>query len=315
MLVLGADLVEVKKTIQGIAGRWEIKDLGDVAQILGLQVSRDRQKRTLRISQEPYIRALAREFDLGESKPVNTPISDRNAISRHKDEAEADQRQYQRAVGSVMWAARGTRPDSQYLVSQLSQYCNNPAIRHWNALLRDIQYLNGTTNYSIEYKGGESEGLQGYSDADYAGDPDDRRSVSGYLFLLGGGPITWTSVKQRSVAMSTTESEYMALSEACKQGYWIRALLGELNRYQYLPESRATPIFSDNQSCIALARDPVAHSRTKHIDVRYHYIRELVSFGKTTVDYMPTEDMLADILTKPLPYPAFKKLVKVLLRP
>jgi hypothetical protein len=197
----------------------------------------------------------------------------------------------------------------------LSQYCNNPAIRHWNALLRDIRYLNGTANYGIEYKGGESEGLQGYSDADYAGDPDDRRSVSGYLFLLGGGPITWTSAKQRSVATSTTESEYMALSEACKQGYWIRALLGELNRYQYLPESRATPIFSDNQSCIALARDPVAHSRTKHIDVRYHYIRELVSFGKTTVDYMPTEDMLADILTKPLPYPAFKKLVKVLLRP
>ena len=161
----------------------------------------------------------------------------------------------------------------------------------------------------------ESTGLQGYSDADYASDPGDRRSVSGYLFILGGGPTTWTSVKQRCVSTSTTESEYVALSEACKQGCWIRALLGELNRYQYLPKSRSTPTFSDNQSCIALARDPVAHSRTKHIDVRYHYIRELVSFGKTTIDYMPTEDMLADILTKPLPYPAFKKLIEVLLRP
>lgn len=102
-------------------------DLGDVAQILGLQVSRDRQKRTLRISQELYIKALACEFDLGESKPVNMPISDHNAISRPtKDEAEADQRQYQRAVGLVIWAVRGSRPDSQYLISQLSQYCNNP---------------------------------------------------------------------------------------------------------------------------------------------------------------------------------------------
>jgi hypothetical protein len=107
----------------------------------------------------------------------------------------------------------------------------------------------------------------------------------------------------------------MALSEACKQGYWIRALLGELNRYQYLPESRATPIFSDNQSCIALAKDPIAYSRTKHIDVRYHYIHELVSFSKTTVDYIPTEDMKADILTKPLPFVAFKRCIRGLLGP
>jgi hypothetical protein len=125
--------------------------------------------------------------------------------------------------------------------------------------------------------------------------------------MLGGGPTTWTSVKQRSVSTSTTESEYMALSEACKQGYWISALLGELDRYQHLPKSRATSIFSGNQSCIALAKDPVAHSKTKHIDVRYHYIRELVSFGKATVDYMPAEDMLADMLTNPLPFTAFKR--------
>jgi hypothetical protein len=318
MLVLGADLARVKETIRRIAERWEIKDLGDVAQILGIQVSRDRQKRTLRLTQEPYIRALAREFGLEGSKTINTPISDRNTITgATKDEAQADQSLYQRGVGSIMWAAKGSRLDVQYVIGQLSQYCNNPTIRHWNAILRVVRYLNSTADYGIEYgAGGSSEHqLQGYSDADYAGDTSDRRSVSGYLFILGGGPITWTSIKQRSVSTSTTESEYMALSEACKQGYWIRALLGELDRYQYLPKSRATPIFSDNQSCIALAKDPIAHSRTKHIDVRYHYIRELVSFDKTTIDYMPTGDMKADILTKPLPFTTFKRCIEGLLGP
>ena len=318
MLVLGADLARVKETIKGIAQQWEIKDLGDVGQILGLQVSRDRQKRTLRLTQEPYIRALVRQFGLEDSKPINTPISDRNTVaSPAKDEAEADQSRYQSSVGMVMWVARGSRFDVQYLIGQLSQYCNNPTIRHWNAIQRLIRYLNGTADYGIEYggKGLSGHQLQGYCDADYAGDTSDQRSTSGYLFILGGGPITWTSVKQRSVSTSTTESEYMALSEACKQGYWIRALLGELNRYQYLPKSRATPIFSDNQSCIALAKDPIAHSRTKHIDVRYHYIRELVSFGKVAVDYIPTEDMKADILTKPLPFVAFKRCIGGLLGP
>jgi hypothetical protein len=313
MLVLGASLQAVQATIQGISALWEIKDLGDVRQILGLQVQRDRPNRTLKIDQNHYIQEVLGRFRLEDSKPVNLPISDRNTLIKGKaTEQQTDQNLYQQAIGSLTWIAKGTRPDIQYSVGQLSQYCNEPTVRHWNAVLRVLRYLKGTIGYSILYspKRPSKGQLQGYCDADYAGDTDDRHSVSGHLYLLGGGPITWNSVKQRCIATSTTESEYIALSDASKQGQWIRALLRELKRTQYLPSNLAVPIFSDNQSCIALAKDPVAHSRTKHIDVRYHYIRELVSYGKATIDYMPTEDMVADMLTKPLPLTAYRRCIQ-----
>lgn len=200
-----------------------------------------------------------------------------------------------------------------YVIGQLSQHCNYPVMRQWNSVLRVLRYLKGTKDLNIPYGPSTEAGdlqqdkLQGYCDADYAGDIVDRKSVSGHLFLLNRGPITWTSVKQRCVSTSTTESEYIALSEASKQGQWLRALLRELGKTKLLGKEFVVPIFSDNQACIALARDPVAHSRTKHIDVRYHYIRELVAGGKTTVDYCPTEDMIADVLTKPLSLKGFQR--------
>jgi Reverse transcriptase (RNA-dependent DNA polymerase)/Integrase core domain/GAG-pre-integrase domain len=312
MLVLGARLEDVQNMIQGISKLWEIKDLGDVGRILGLQVQRDRPNRTLKIDQSHYIQEVLERFRLQDAKPINLPVTDRNTlIVGQSTEELADQSLYQQAIGSLIWIAKGTRFDIQYATGQLSQYCNCPTIRHWNAVLRVLRYLKGTLKYSLKL--GPEGQIQGYSDADYAGDTTNRRSVSGQLYLLGSGPVTWSSLKQRCVATSTTESEYIALSEATKQGQWIRALLRELQRTQYLPSTLAIPVFSDNQSCIALAKDPIAHSRTKHIEVRYHYIRELVSYGKTTIDYIPSGDMVADILTKPLPAIAFNRCIRGLL--
>jgi len=211
-----------------------------------------------------------------------------------------------------MWLVKGTRLDIAYTVGQLSQHCNSPTVRHWNAVLRVLRYLKGTASHAskYDYRGPVGPKLQGYCDADYAGDTTDRHSVSGQIWYIAGGPVTWNSTKQRSVALSTTESEYMALSDASKQGQWIRSLLRELQRSQYLTDTLATPIFSDNQACIALSKDPVAHSRTKHIDIRYHYIRQLVTFNKATVAYLPTEDMIADILTKPLTVTVFRRCIQ-----
>ena len=239
-------------------------------------------------------------------------IGDRNALTiRQPGELQADQGLYQEAIGCTTWVSKGSRPDITYAVGQLSQYCNEPTVRHWNAVLRVLRYLKDTIEYSVSYGTGKGNTpkLQGYCDADYAGDIVDRRSTTGHIYLLYGGPITWTSVKQRCIATSTTESEYISLSEASKQGQWIRALLRELQRTQYLDSTLVTPIFSDNQGCIALAKDPVAHSRTKHIDVRYHYIRELIAYGKTTISYIPTEEMVADMLTKPLSLTAFRRCI------
>jgi len=313
MLVLGADKIAVEGTIKAIANRWEIKDLGDVAHILGMEVSRDRKRGVLNLRQQPYVLATIRTLGLGDSKAVKTPATDRKLFTKGlDDEPRADQSLYQSAIGSLLWISSRTRPDIQYEVNQLCQHNNDPTVRHWNGVLRVLRYLNGTAEYSIQYRTGQS-GLLGYCDADYAGDVDDRKSVTGHVFMLGGGPVTWVSHKQRCVATSTTESEYIALSEASKQGQWIRALLIELNRPTYLGKRLVAPIRSDNMGCIAIAKDPVAHSRTKHIDVRYHYVRELISHGKTTVDYIPSGDNLADLLTKPLPLADYSNCVQGLL--
>ena len=316
MILLGPELQYIEAVIKQISGFWEIKNLGDIGTILGIRVRRNRQERSLKIDQSSYIQELLERYKLGDAKPIKLPISDRNAlIPGIENEIQADQAEYQSAIGSLIWIAKGTRFDIAYVVSQLSQYCNNPTIKHWNAIQRVLRYLGGTTNYSIEYidRGPNGAKLQGYSDADYAGDLVDRRSVTGHIFLLNSGAITWNSTKQRSISTSTTESEYIALSEASKQAQWLRALLRELQRTQYLSKSLSVPIYSDNQACITLSKDPISHKRTKHIDIRYHYIRELVTYGKVTVDYLPTEEMVADILTKPLPFSAFQRCLQGIL--
>ncbi|KAM3067034.1 hypothetical protein ACMFMG_012223 [Clarireedia jacksonii] len=310
MLILGPVLREVQEVIKGISGLWQIKDLGNVGVILGLQVTRDREAKTLKLTQGAYIKDLIARFKLEAAKPISLPVADRNGLTKGEaNEPQADQALYQSAIGGLLWCAKGTRPDITYVVGQLSQHCSEPKVRHWNAVLRVLRYLKDTQGYGLQYGhiGSQEPGLQGYCDADYAGDTTDRRSVSGYLYLLLGGPVTWNSVKQRCVSLSTTEAEYIALSEASKQGQWLRALIREVDRPQYLGSHLEVPMLSDNQGCIALAKDPIAHSRTKHIEVRYHYIRDLIAYGKATIKYCPTEDMLADVLTKPLPLVAFKR--------
>ena len=183
-------------------------------------------------------------------------------------------------------------------------------------MLRVLRYLQGTIDYAVVY-GWDTQGLEagllGYSDADYAGDTEDRHSTTGHLFLLNRGPISWTSAKQRCVATSTAESEYIALAEAGKQSQWLQALLRKLQCEQLLGESLTVPLLRDNQACITIAQDPTSHNRTKHIDVRYHYIRQLATYGKVTIDYDPTEKMVADILTKPLAATAFNRCIQRLI--
>lgn len=307
---LGEDPLEVEKVIQGISSKWKIKDIGNVSQILGLQVTWDKQNRTLRISQKPYIQALVQELGMQEARAINERVTVRNTLFEAKpDEHLTDQHRYQKLIDHINWLASPTRLDIQYLAGRLSQHSATPTVRHWNASLQAIRYLIGTEDYSITYRAGKGmeTKLQGYCNADYAGDINDRRSISGHIFFLGGGPVTWSSTKQRCVSTSTAEAEYITLTDAAKQAVWIRRFLRELNLTEYLPPSLAVPIFSDNQACILVAGDPVVHRRTKHFDIRYHYIRELVSTGKVSVDYINTTDMIADILTKPIPLAAFQR--------
>jgi hypothetical protein len=316
MLILGKDPSDINRVVKGIEKRWKIKDLGEVNMILGIKVTRDRKSRRIFLDQEGYINEVVKRFRLEQAAPYSTPATtDRAALVKGDgSEPEADQHLYQRGVGSLAWVAICTRPDIAYAWGQLSQSCSKPTIRNWNGVLHVLRYLKKTKGLRLSFGGigGDMPPyLRGYSDSDYAGDHTDRQSVSGHIFMLNRGPVSWASAKQRCVATSTTEAEYIALCEASKQGQWLRTLLQEIGREKLLGgRGRRVQIFGDNQASLAIASDPMSHRRTKHIDVRYHYVRQLIAFGKMGVDYVPTADMPADVLTKPLPLPAFTRCIR-----
>ena len=201
-----------------------------------------------------------------------------------------------------MYAAMGTRPDIAYSTTILSQFLQNPARSHWVALKRVLRYLKGTQHAQLVYQqtadtsADQPLTIQGYSDSDWGNDANDRRSVTGWIFLLYGCAVSWQSRKQRTTALSSVEAEYMAAASAAKEAVWWRRFLTELG----LPPSGPTVIHSDSQGSIALANNPDHHDRTKHIDLRYHYLREQVALRAIRPEFVGTELMLADVLTKPL---------------
>lgn len=192
-----------------------------------------------------------------------------------------------------MYCMLATRPELGFCISALSKVLANPAKAHWYAGLRVLRYLKGTKDVKLEL-GGRRE-LIAFSDADWAGDIDDRRSTGGYAFVIGQGAVSWSAKRQPTVALSTLEAEYMAMTQATKEAIWLQGFLREL-RYP-IPPIR---ILGDNQGALATAQNPVYHARTKHIDIQHHFVREAVANGVISVSYVPTAIMAADILTKPI---------------
>ena len=257
------------------------------------------------INQRPYIDNLVRRFGLSEACGVSTPadacvklVAD-DGVSR-----PADPKLYQQIVGSLQYAAGGTRPDIAYAVSTIAKFCHQPTELHMTAAKRVLRYLKQTRDPNLTYVKDSPKAIIGYSDADWAGDVQDRRSSSGNVFLLGGGAITWSSRKQSSVALSTVEAEYMALSVATQEAVWLRQLQEELD----VTEAGPTLIYEDNQVAISMAKNPVFHKRTKHVQIRYHFVREAVEQGTITLEYCRTDNMLADSFTKALARDQFEKL-------
>jgi hypothetical protein len=202
---------------------------------------------------------------------------------------------YREAIGALLYAALNTHPDLIFSITLLSQFMENPGPAHWIAIQHVFRYIQGTISLSLTFGHGE-KGLSGYSDSDWASQPH-RHSIAGYVFTIDGTAVSWSSKKQPIVALSSTEAEYIALTHAAKEAVWLRNLLSEL-----LPLFNSPiHIFSDNQLAIANTKDSRFHSHTKHIDIRYHFIREQVEHGTMTISYLSTHNMLADCLTKPLP--------------
>lgn len=297
--------VRMKEFKQSLCRKFDVKDLGKLHHFLGMKVVQDEVSGDVWIGQSAYVDKVLERFGMQDAKSVITPVdTGTKLVKAVEDDEMFDRTVYQSAVGSLLYLSTGTRPDIAFAVGNVARFSANPTKRHWAGVKRIMRYLKGTSDLGLYYSNSADEDLVGYSDSDWASDVDDRRSVSGYMFKLCGAPISWRSKKQTSVALSTAEAEYVALSIATQEAVWLKQLLSELR----IEQSEPTVVYEDNQSAISMTQNPQFHGRTKHVDMRYHFVREKVMDGTIEVKYCRTDRMLADILTKGLSGTAFKTL-------
>lgn len=235
--------------------------------------------------------------------PVQNPIVSSVKLTKDAEGEKIDCTYYKQLIGNLMYLF-ATRLDMMYAITIISRFMEAPKEFHFAVAKRVLRYLRGTTNYGLFYKKSESDQLVGFSDSDYAGDLEDRKSTSCYVFMLSSGAISWSSKKQQVVALSTTEVEFIATASCACQGVWLRRILEELHCKQKGP----THIYCDNNSTIKLSKNPVLHGRSKHIDVRFHFLRNLTKEEIVELLCCHSQDQVADILTKPLKLEAFVKL-------
>ena len=295
----------MKKVKESLATRFKMKDLGKIHYCLGINIEYDEEKKQLWMHQKQYIESLLNKYGLSQVKTCTTP-ADIN-VKLIKDDGVSkpvDPANYQSMVGSLLYASIGTRPDIAQAVGAVSRFNSCPTEAHLTAVKRISRYLKGTINFGIKYEKLTDGTLSGFLDADWAGDMDNRHSTTGNLFMMSGGAVSWLSRKQPVVALSTTEAEYVALSTATQEAVWLRRLLSEIRATPMTP----TTIKEDNQGTIAVAKNPIFHARTKHIDIKFHYVREALRDGIIELVYCPSENMAADILTKPLSRGRFESL-------
>jgi transposase InsO family protein len=302
---------ELNALARGIDAKYGITGLGQVKWVLGMLIERDRAAHTISISQEAFINTILTRFNLTEATSLSTPLAPGTQLT--KDDCPTSQeekddmatRPYRELVGALAWLALGTRPDIAYATSSLARFGHNPGRAHWEAAKRVLRYLKGTRRWRLTL-GGKPPQIAGFTDADWGSDRDDRRSIGAYIIKIGSGAVSWKSKKQTCVALSSTEAEYMALCQTAKESVWMVDFLKNLG----ISVCNSMVINVDNQASIALAKNPVFHDRSKHIHIQYHYTRDLVKEKRISLNYIPTKEMVADLLTKALPRTQHEYLAK-----
>ncbi|GKA19148.1 retrovirus-related pol polyprotein from transposon RE1, partial [Tanacetum coccineum] len=275
-----------------------IKDLGDLSYFLGLEVSYTNDG--LFLSQAKYATDVLTRAALLDSKPVSTPLA-ANEVFVTGGSLFANPTLYRSLVGALQYLTI-TRPDLSYAVNQASQFLHAPTDAHFQSVKRILRYVKGTITYGLIFRRPHSNSILGYSDADWARCIETRRSTYGYSIFLGGNLVSWSAKKQPTVSRSSCESEYRAMANTAAEIIWITHLLRELHA---LPPDRPT-LLCDNKSALFMSQNPVSHKRAKHIDLDYHFVRELVASGKLYTKFIPTKLQVADIFTKSLPRPQFE---------
>jgi len=308
------DQAEADEIMSIIKSAYSVVDLGEAKHILGMRITRDREAKTLTLDHERFILDLLEKTGMKNCVPVSTPeapgiyLTSAGALSAKHPRVqvavtapEGDWKpKVSSMVGALLYTAGWLRPDIQHAVIQVARFVSNPQPAHWEACKRILRYLRGTPSLGLTF-GRQSKGVQqnqpvAFADASWGDDPEDRRSTTGVIIKMNGGAIIWTSRKQKCVATSSAEAEYMALGDATKEIMWLRQLLSEM---QHAIQG-ATPLFGDNNSALATAKHDAHHSRMKHIDIKHHFIREHVREGNIALIWVSTQLQQADILTKGL---------------
>ena len=264
----------IENAAHRIENRFKMRSLGDLSFYLGCRIIRNREERKIYLVQDACINQLLEKHHMIDAKTVLTPMEVNNKLQKAIDGYESSPniiKEYQSLIGGLMWPAMQTRADIAYATSQLAKYMNNPTQDHLDAAKRVLRYLKGTQNYGILMVGTEKEipQIEGFTDASYADDRDTGKSTGGYLFTCAGGLISWKSGRQPTISQSTTEAEYISAALAAKEAAYIASLADEI---MFLKNVRPITIFGDNEASISLAHKPLIDGRTKHINVKYHYL-------------------------------------------
>lgn len=278
--------------IEALSSHFKIKNLGQVRQFLGMNIIYDKVKNTISIDQKHYILELLKKFGLLESKSIATPME--KGLKLIPNKGSMPNLPYQQLIGSLMYLTVHTRPDISFSVNYMSQFNKSFGTEHYNHAKRILRYLKYSINKCLVFTKTKFS-VTGFVDADFSNNISDRKSFTGYVFMSNGGAVSWEARKQNCVALSSTEAEYIAISEASKEAVFIKGFLSEI-----LKRNESVLLYNDSQSAQKLIKNPVYHNRTKHIDTRYHFIREVMSEGTIIVKYLSTNDMVADIFTKSL---------------
>ena len=301
MIVTSKDLEEMKALKHYLSKEFEMKDLGPLKYFLGIEISRS--SKGIFLSQRKYAVDLLHETGMSACQPADTPMEEGLKLCIETSQVPVERGRYQRLVGRLMYLAH-TRPDLAYALSIVSQFMHNPGEQHMNAVMRILRYLKSAPGKGILFsKNTNKQNIEVYTDADWAGAVDDRRSTSGYFTFVGGNLVTWRSKKQNVVARSSAEAEYRGLALGICEALWLRFLLQDLGYSLKQP----IQLYCDNKAACDIAHNPVQHDRTKHVEVDRFFIKEKLDEKIVELPKIRSEDQLADILTKGVSNRVFSK--------
>lgn len=306
IVILGKTKHIVKKVLNLLQQKYDMKILGKTKLLLGVEFEEINGK--VCIHQQRYITKICQQFKHFNPPVTSLPIVKGIILSKAQCPTTEEERQemeklpYRSVIGCLSFLCSRTRPDISYAVNILSQFQENPGLQHWNCLIKLLGYVSSSRNLCLDLSKVESLNLHTYSDADFANNRDDRTSMGGVLLLIDRSPILWRTFKQKCTSLSTMEAEYISLTEAAKETVWILHIIDECYNMQIVPDLHYEKLlFCDNSAAIDFSKSAIENSRSKHIDVRYHFLRDLVYSKIFTLKYINTKSNLADILTKPLP--------------